>query len=72
MSEVCDTCGGCESDPCSMDVHEEAAAERETKRIVEWMRAIPHRVIDDWGLNATGNIADMLESGAWEKETFAP
>ncbi len=37
MSGVCDICGGCASDPCSMTVHEEAAAEQGITEFMAWL-----------------------------------
>ena len=34
-------------------------------RIVRWMRGIPREWREDWGLNATEEIADLLGSGLW-------
>lgn len=39
---------------------------RERACIVKWLRSIPEEVICDWGLNATAEIADTIESGAAE------
>lgn len=34
-------------------------------RICMWMRGIPREWREDWGLNATEEIADLLASGLW-------
>lgn len=33
--------------------------------VVVWMRGIPKEWREDWGLNATEEIADLLASGLW-------
>lgn len=43
-----------------------AKAERE--RIVEYLDGIGEREIDDWGLNATGNIMALIKSNAHNEE----
>jgi hypothetical protein len=35
----------------------------ERKRILKWLEGIDHLTIDDWGLNATGNIIEGIEAG---------
>lgn len=47
-------------------------AAKELKNIVAWLRSIPEDWIHDWGLNATAEIADMLESGRWRDATELP
>lgn len=40
-------------------------AEETIEAIVNWLRALPVEWVEDWGLNVTAEIADMLESGRW-------
>ena len=35
------------------------------ERVVKWIRGIPRDWREDWGLNATEEIADLLDSGLW-------
>lgn len=41
------------------------AADQATAKVVRWLRGIPPDWRADWGLNATEEIADLLESGLW-------
>lgn len=49
-----------------------AGVEAERARIVKYLEDVPPKVIDDWGLNAIGNLIDLLKDGAHlEEKTVA-
>lgn len=66
----------CKTPKCELEqVAEHAYAagrEDERKSIVAYLRDIPVNVIDDWGLNATVNIADIVEAGDHITKPEAP
>lgn len=41
------------------------AVEATVAAIVAWMRSIPPEWREDWGLNATEELADQIEGLAW-------
>jgi hypothetical protein len=52
--------------------HEKAVEAAMVRHVVAWMRGIPREWREDWGLNATEEIADLLESGLWLFDGSAP
>lgn len=62
--------------PCTRYLEGSAA---EQKAVLEFLKAIPVEVIDDWGLNAVGNIIEFIEGGVarkgawhWEQQSGQP
>ena len=39
--------------------------DRTITEVCAWLRGIPQEWREDWGLNATEEIADLLASGLW-------
>lgn len=37
----------------------------ELRDVIKWLRALPEATLDEWGLNATDEIAGWLDSGRW-------
>ncbi len=50
---------------------ERACEDAAVRDVVAWLRRLPPRTREDWGLNATEEIADLLESN-WRASTSAP